>query len=235
MITRRTFLQAIGCGAASFVVPGQRRNIDLMEFCGEDAMHDYSLPHQVGEWTFATDARMAVRVRPILADAFHHKSDRVPPFARLPWDKSKLIWRPIPKLEPIVAADSPCPKCDGTGYWPTPPESALVACDCYGEGCRDCDDRGDFAPGYECSMCCGKGLGKLPAMVKLDDAYVYVKYFRKFEKLGGEYAINPWSFPYQPAMRDRQVSLVRFRFADGDGMMMPIDPDSAVARIEAAR
>ncbi|HEY3967264.1 MAG TPA: hypothetical protein VGM05_22080 [Planctomycetaceae bacterium] len=230
MITRRTFLQTIGLATASFLIPGHRRNIDLMEFCGEYARHDYSLPHQVDDWIYATDSRMAVRVRPILADALLHANDRVPPFSRLPWDKSKLVWRPIQKPDPIVAV-SICPQCGGSGYWPKPPAQFIVSCaNCLGDGCSGCDDRGSYAHGYECSMCRGRMQGIFPSIVKVDDQYFDAGRVQKFYRMGSDYAIDPNGFSATPS-----ATLLRFRFADGIGMLMPIRQDSAIERISEAR
>lgn len=240
MPTRRSVLKAgAGLALASLVPswlvePARRRTIDLQSFCGSPSRrYDVAQPFVQGDWTYATDERVCVRVGPLAGDR-REALRQLPPAAELAWDHDQLKgWRPWPGDRPILA-EGWCPECDGTGF-----AGKGTTCEpCNGDGydwieiewdsgqatlCRECGGRGQV--GVECPACEGRARGIYPCLVRVGDSFFNVKYHRKVLALGGvEYAVGP-----QPG------SPVRLRFGEGDALLMPVDSARAKQRIEAAR
>lgn len=95
------------------VVPVKRRTLDLSAFCSdwESRKHDMRFPFRQGEWTFATDGRVCVRVRPESGDS-DRDALKLPPADALPWwDHDSLTGWKRARPEIIVARDF-CPDCE---------------------------------------------------------------------------------------------------------------------------
>ena len=242
-MNRRECLKGIAVGLASFILPAPRPRIDLAEFCATKTLgqYDLRLPYEVNGHTFACDSHICVRVAPSVADEVQSRGP-VPPFHRLPWDHDELRgWRSLPKLEPIMAANSVCPECNGTGY-----ERGAVIVDCNvcdGTGtewigsvwdisrpqrCRGCKGSGNRSNGPECATCGGQGDGVFPSLVELHGQYLNARLYAKAQRLGGEFVMEHWPM-------DTDLSILKFSFDGGDGMLMGIDRGCALRAIEMAR
>ena len=241
-ITRRSALGVMLGTVASFVLPGQRKRIDLMQFVGEQRpKYDLRLPFHVADDCFATDGHICVKVEPDSGDKVQH-SGKVPPFHSLSWNHGQLRgWRDMPALPAIMADDSPCPNCHGYGHTP---EVVPHECECCGGTgyelvgsewdishpitCRACRGRGHTLPEgcVTCQTCAGKGDGRFPSIVRVDGSYFDSALYEKARRLGGEFVLDNWKgIPGAP--------LVKFRFDGGDGMLMGIERGAAERRISS--
>lgn len=235
-MTRRDAFKAAVAGLASFVLPAPRRHIDLREFCGRaGTRYDLTLPFELADWTYATDAAVCVRVRPQSGDAVQ-RTGPVPPFEGLSWNHAGLRgWREMPRLQPLLATDSPCPSCDETGY--TTRQWATDCDACWATGfvggdrlCRACGGRGLIPPpgASDCPVCRGHGCGTFPSLVSLEGRWFDAGLYEKARQLGCEFVHDNWnSQPDKP--------LLKFRFAGGDGLLMAMYGDTAERRVASAR
>lgn len=238
MLTRRNALKAMAGALAAFVLPAPRRHIDLTAFCSRRnrGRYDLRLPYCLEDYTYATDARVCVRVRPESADVALHTGP-VPPFGGLSWDHDRLRgWRPLPSLPALLADDSNCPACDGMGY----PGACAQDCErCAGTGvvwvgsnwdlseartCRECQGTGAQAPGVPpCSFCGGKAVGRFPALVCLEGRYFDAALYEKLRELGAEFVHDNWhATPSYP--------LLKVRCAAGDGLLLGVEHSAAERR-----
>ncbi len=245
-MTRRSALGSLAAALlcpATFVLPARRKTIDLMQFCDfqEHRKYDMRLPYELDDWTYATDSKICVRVRPATGDVAQRK-DKMPPFSQLSWnhDKLRIPWRTMPRLDAIEARDSDCTTCRGYGHVPyTQPAKDCEKCDGLGREwlgngwdlsvpvtCRACNGKGYHRPAdaVECPQCHGKAIGVFPSIVELDGRYFDAGLYAKAQALGGEFVHDNWngmaSYP-----------LLKFRFDGGHGMLIGLDPESARKRI----
>lgn len=242
-MNRRDLLKLSIASLAAFVLPAPRKRINLSEFCGtERPKWDLRLPFVLTDWTYATDAFGCVRVRPESGDVVQREG-AIPPFASLSWNHSKLnrgLWQSMPKLFPIIAADSDCPTCEGTGY---APGVTVVECEyCYGVGhtwpgswmtttptlCRPCKGRGHFAVCEECRTCGGEGVGDFPAIVELNGWFYDAKLYERFRRLDGECCQDFWN-------GNASYPMMKVIFDGGEGMFMGVDRETAMRRIREAK
>lgn len=235
-MNRRSFFQlAAGSLLATFVRPTPRREIDLMAFCrrpGERfaSNFDLDLPWLHADWTYATDARVCVRVRPDAADK-SEREGKMPPFGSLRWDHADLRgWKSLRPLDPILA-EGECPACFDSGY-----AGGIVGTECekcYGGGwpdCKGCRGKGHVSPGTpECRVCDGGRRRVFPCLVEVDGMHFDAALYGKAQQLGGEYTggqLHAGDIIHSPGLK--------FRFAEGDGLLMPISVEAARNRIAAA-
>ena len=223
-MTRRDAFKAAAGLLATFVLPAPRRVIDLRQFCRKQPYYrwDLTMPYHLHDWTYATDAHVCVRVRPLAADKADHEG-WIPPFESLSWNHADIRgWRTLPERPAIVAADQPCPACDGTGNAGGVPS---WECRCEGfEGisCDDCGGSGELRPPgvAVCPNCWGKAYGKFPSFVELDGRYFDAKLYAKAQRLGAEYVHDNWRCrPSSP--------MLKFKFGGGDGLLMAVNTDAA--------
>lgn len=243
-MTRRDALKTFAGTLAAFVLPASRPRIDLMAFCGRYFLrYEMRLPHEVNDWTYATDGHVCVRVRPSVTDRVESHG-KAPPFHTLTWNHDQLRgWRTLPRLQPILAADSDCPQCDGTGYSPGITCTECEACDGLGDvwvnsnyddgrrrPCQDCGGLGHVPPAGtpECSNCHGKAVGVFPSVVKLDDSYYDAVLYEKVQALGGEFVTD-----YLHARK--AFPMLRFTFDGGSGLLMAIKGPLVEKRVARAR
>lgn len=96
--------------------------LDLEKFC-EPSMKKISRPWSAGDYTYATNGHIAVRV-PRMDDA--PENEEAPDMARVPWDHETLNdWEPLPPYDLAGAKD--CTLCKGM-------KKARVCHECDGEG-----------------------------------------------------------------------------------------------------
>jgi len=121
--------------------------MDLSPFCGKDELRPYLChPFSSGEWTYATDGYILVRVL---------RRDTVPDNANAP-DAEKLFAShpggkhyPLPAIEfPEINTTEPCRACDGRGT-----DHDCPGCTC---SCVDCGGTGFPKRGWNTSVQIGK-------------------------------------------------------------------------------
>lgn len=133
----------------------QATAIDLTAFCG-DSLGRFKLgdPWTVGEYTYATDGHVAVRVPACVPMESDAESARWRPKAEgLPvWPKEgeQLDFQPLPfiDVENLIA----CDRCDGKKV------TQRVTCtDCNGEGEYEHESPNGYEYRADCKCCDGKG------------------------------------------------------------------------------
>jgi len=243
MTRREAIAVSLGAMLGTFVRPTPRRTINLLDYCGgEGFKYDCRLPYVYEDWTYATDSFICLRVRPVGSDKAEHKG-KIPPFEQLTFNHEKLRgWKTLPKLDPIVAKDSYCPACNGFGRighqinW-----KDCKDCDGYGHQmtysywndhgieskCKTCFGRG-FPISEECQFCKGVSIATIPGIVSLNGHYFDYGIYEKVRKLNVEYVQDYWS-------GRESMPFMKFKFAEGDGMVMGLDKVSSERRIADAK
>jgi len=128
--------------------------INLKPFCANvtDPREYLRAPFKVGEWVYATNGHMAIRVK---ADNFPDMGEVADHKAKVPKAIGGLFERALKKAGgafqamPASPPLKPCRDCRGCGEWPA------VQCD-------DCDGEGQFRHGafwYDCKNCEGSFAG----------------------------------------------------------------------------
>jgi hypothetical protein len=210
--------------------------IDLAAFCARDKAWRYDMrqPFQVDDWTYATDAKAIIRVRPSWLDRAESEGP-IPPAALLPWDHDRLRgWKPLRKMPGLLCDDADCPECDGTGFadgkWGRDCDECGGFCQgCGPSSCDTCHGRGVMPrPGVaDCSACRGKAIGRFPSVVKIDGRYFDVRLYRKVAALGGEAVVVDF-----PAGQLYSAGThLKFRFDGGDGILMGLDTATVERRL----
>lgn len=246
-MNRREALKVVAATVlAMFVRPAPRRQIDLMSFCRKEALGKYELrlPWQVDDWTYASDARMCVRVRPVSADAVDH-SGVMPPFSGLPWgQQAHRGWRELPKLEPMLADDSCCFSCGGTGYEGGVIGEECETCEGFGRDfcqnvkwgmakpatCQDCKGSGVVPPPgvRTCPACLGNAVGRFPSIVQLDGEYFNYGLYEKLRRLGCEYVLGQHQLAHAAA---DPWQIIEVKFPEGEGLLLGIEKRAAERRL----
>lgn len=172
----------------------------LKEFCGQDEAQDFLMePFTVGEFTYACDARIVVRV-PRIEGVNHSRpipqslADRIVGFFSR---QAESAFVPIP-VEPPERWGKPCSVCDGKG------RTRNLECDCCGSTlelkqeiiCESCED--------------GSVLCNFP--VSFGDQSLNAFYLRKLALLPGVTMANSANIS-EPLV---------FKFDGGDGRLMPM-------------
>ena len=192
---------------------------DLQPFCSTDKTRVRIVsPFSIGDWTYATDGRMLVRV-PRLADVPEYDGPAwtIQPPQYLTDNPPGDVWLPIPELPPATP-DVPCQKCGGKA-----PETC-PACDGDGEVEYEFDYGGTtYTIEHECPVCedptCRScdGTGIEPrkiVTVEVGGALFNVEFLRKFAALPDA----------ELAPREHWLPC-RVRFAGGEGLIMPMRKD----------
>ena len=107
--------------------------IDLQKFCCKPHDNRYNLEHPFsrGEWTYATNGHIAVRV-PRVADSFDNKDS--PAAETLSWPTAGMKFTAAPKIEIPRLKEWECQTCDGRGSKHDCPD-CNCSCDvCFGTG-----------------------------------------------------------------------------------------------------
>lgn len=192
--------------------PAKRKTVDLLSFCRMDpGRWDLTAPFEQTEWTYATDAKICVRVRPESSDV-RIDERRVPPFQSLAWTHDVMIgWKPpkfnyiekkrqCPECECGIINGAPCPECYGYGEMGT---------------CKKC--KGIGLVNDDCSRCKGTGQLVWPCEVECDGLVFDAKLYDKIKGLPG------LEFPvHKEVCGGPKGQPVRFRFEGGTGLLMPL-------------
>lgn len=191
---------------------------------------------------YATDGRVCVRVPIHPGDVFDSEKIDLPPAYSLAWTHEwpkRGKWFAWPQANYLLAADSDCPRCFGTGDMSGLPEECEV---CDGTGhewvgssydlcrpieCRTCGGLGSHIE-TRCPDCHGKPIGTYPSIQRLPTGYIASEYHAKVASLPGvEYFV--------PATDDEIGERpVQFRFTGGHGLLMRLNIERAEARMKEA-
>ena len=140
-------------------------------------------------------------------------SESLPPVGVLPWDHAERGgWRSWPAKCHLLARDTECPTCDGEGF--------VV--------------RNGMAA--TCERCEGKGKGVFPGVQALAGVHIDAAYDSLIRSQVGacEYRVtravrSSYRLPVNPRYKDSgrtlkptEMVFVQFRFAGGDGLLMPL-------------
>lgn len=240
-VTRRDALKLAAAALVSFVLPAPRRELDLMKFCRRRPLgkYDCTLPYELEDFTFATDAKICVRVRPQSGDVIQAKG-QVPPFDALSWNHERIRgWRPLPRLEPLLAKDSACPVCDGFGLEGDDIFQECERCDGCGNEwtgadyhlsypitCRVCKGKGHVAPpgAAVCRACKGEAIGTFPSVVNLDGRYFEARLYELARQTGAEFVHDNWN-------AISRFPMLKFAFPSGVGLLMGIEVGAVDRRL----
>lgn len=161
----------------------------MLALAAKGDVERYATPWSRGEWSYATDCKMVIRIPRLNEFPDRAANDG----ASVTGDELALapagpMWYAVPANLP--AAPGPCPKCHGV------PEVKCEACDGDGEvewefeydgrtydsveDCPVCDGAGTI----ECTECGGTGKGDEPA-VEVGPALIHPRYLRLMARLPG--------------------------------------------------
>lgn len=169
---------------------------DLIKFCDPARPH-IAQPFTIGEYTYATNGVVAVRVP---------KIDEVPENPNAPFNVTKLVDNALSAAGGVLHGmptvpppnTEPCSHCKGEG--------GFTGCiDCHGNGYQECDlghehtcekcsgnGRKANPVGEEkCEDCNGSGRVELNTRVPVGDVSFSSKYLRLFAELPGGISILP--------------------------------------------
>jgi hypothetical protein len=161
--------------------------IDLEKFCSTNLFRPViAKPFTVGEWTYATNGHICVRVPTIAEWPGPENYIKAPELFAEPISE----FRPLPKIRfPSPDEDNECESCDGRGT-----EHDCPDCDCI---CEQCNSTGKVPPYSNIS-------------IEIGNAIYAGKYIHLMQSLPGV-EIGP----------THERDPMRFRFAGGEGCLMP--------------
>lgn len=116
----------------------------LMEFCKDTGNPNAKLPYSIGDYTYATDGFIFVKVSRI---AEFTENPKAPDTEKIEYGEIKA-WYPVKNIKPPKAID--CEVCEGEGKNFTCPE-------CSGCGTVWLSNAWSEYPGIKCNLCNGTG------------------------------------------------------------------------------
>ena len=187
----------------------------MIALAAKSDLERYSAPWSRGEWSYATDGKMAIRAPRLDEFGEREETDGTSAYIdTLAAAAAGPTWYDVPANLP--AAPGPCPKCHGV------PVVTCEACDGAGtvewefshrgrtydliDDCPICDGEGRI----ECTECGGAGKGVEPA-VEVGPALIRADYLRLLASLPG----------CRLAPADGWAPVV-FEFDGGRGAVMPV-------------
>lgn len=193
---------------------------DLLPFCDEKRLGMFS-PFSVGDFTYATDHKVVVRV-PRVADVGPIKT--APNVVGLFAQQFRTAGEGVPLPEELPPLETkPCPECDGAKRIKVCPfcdGSGEVECDMgHKHNCPDCESKGkvpswnDF--GDACGACQGRGVKEGDSKLQIGHWFFSVLSLRKLHKLPGLRL-----FPDNHAATNRGTAC--FIFAGGSGLIQSV-------------
>lgn len=212
-MTRRGFLAAAGGLLMSTLVRPAPRRIDLASFCYPFQHQRFELrtPFRQGDWLYATNSKVAVRVDPVGLDTAIDRA-KLPPASGLSWwDHDRLRgWKPL--RGEVLMAWWECPTCDDWGVI-----GHIRHCpECDGENPLGCPCDNGVVGDRACPDCDSKVSRATPGLVRIGDLYCSTHEFRKFAAAGEcEYVSGADGSP------------IRIRGDGFDGLLMPVDSQRA--------
>lgn len=191
--------------------------IDLQPFCGTFCNDNFDTPFGAGDYTYATNGHIAIRV-PLIAGTERKPPIKLQGIKFYPEDEHLGHWMQLPQYEPPekkrcgsckgLKRSSTCPDCDGDGTVQMSHGRHFHEAEC-----KECDGEG-LIPGGDktCSSCDGIGETYTDqyAGVKIENVLLAVKLLDKIKAL-------PGAELYLPAP---ESGMVNFRFDGGVGLVM---------------
>lgn len=199
--------------------------MDLLKFCHPSALHNIDKPFSRGEWTYATDGRILIRVPRV--DGYDE--DKGPKnveqmFNEAEFMRGVTVWQPLPEFKLVVKE---CDWCKGKGY--TKPCEAFnnpkikctngngVKCKRHNDDCTiGCNPADKGA--VPCEECFGSGVEKVNSGPVMNGAIgktkvnaIYLDMIKDLPKV-------------QIAPHDEN-SVFRIKFEGGEGLLMPMRMD----------
>lgn len=214
-MNRRSFGATVGGLMASWFITPAKRRVDLSKFCHDEVTRfDMTRPFHQLDWTFATDGRVCLRVRPASGDRRDDGEVRLPPALRLPWlhDETRG-WRSLSAFKPCDPQK--CVECSGSGHI----RAVGVRClKCHGttEDTWCC-----WCPQETCGVCNGSGTG----VMSFTDgrSRIDVRQRARLLTLGEvDYATHEWANGLRRDPFDQTILMIRYD--GGDGLQMPLKP-----------
>ena len=211
---------------------------DLQKFCIRDeARYELTHPFTVGDYTYATDGRIAIRV-PALpeADATPKKTNPTSIFADDPATYTPIElppgWQEFPQLTKI------CADCKGVGKCPE-----RIECDeCCGSGeaecptchqdhdCPECQGKGDVRgdPNATCEACRGDKFIEVMTTISGNRGEIFFSdvYLRRIHTLPDVALSHKLDNPSLPAA---------FVFTGGEGRVMPLRMPTTATELVATQ
>jgi len=194
--------------------------IDLQQFCALTDIHGFfEQPFNIGEYTFATNRHLMVRVPKLEQYEIHINGIMVESIQEMikQAEKAKdfiplVDWEKPELKECIDCAGTgrvdKCKKCNGAGELNQ----------AYAEPCEDCDTSG-VVPGTEkdCHYCNGKGkrYGFFKPCLIGNEIYACAEYIALIESLP-----NPFV-----DISGKPEDVIPFKFTGGIGLLMPMSKD----------
>jgi len=191
--------------------------IDLQPFCGTFCNDDFDKPFGFGEYTYATNGHIVVRV-PLIAGTERKPPVKVAGIKFYPENEHLGSWIKVPQYDAPEKERcgsckgskraAPCHDCDGDGT-----VEMLHRSHWYEAQCKECDGEG-LIPGGDktCSSCDGSGETYTDqyARQKIENVTLAVRLLDKIKAL-------PGAELYFPAQKS---GMVNFRFDGGVGLVM---------------
>ncbi len=252
MITRRTLLKSALAATASALVPSwmareAKRAIDLSVFCGQIPGERYVMGKPFIQESnlelesfhrYGTNARICVRVPAHESDRHPLGVVKLPPAWRLDWTHDeRRVWRPWPRADYRLASGSRCPQCEGRGVMHIDGECQT----CQGVGtyfpegfsrltghpCETCLGCGNAGP--QCPTCKGNAIAVFPGLLPVGNWHVEAWLDRKMRTLG---PVEYCSVLGRGSKTIHNCNPILFRFHGGEGLIMPVDRETALARLD---
>ncbi len=190
---------------------------------------------------YAGNCSCFVRVPIHPGDVIGREQVNLPPVLQLNWTHDwpyRGRWLPWPKANYLLAADSYCLRCFGTGDIGGIPQECE---ECGGTGhewvgsgyepsrpiqCRSCGGLGHHV-NEPCPDFKGKPIGVFPDVQRLADCYVAADYHHKITALpGAEYFV--------PESGTEEKRPIKFRFHGGHGLLMALNAERTEERLTEA-
>jgi hypothetical protein len=197
--------------------------MNLNDFCCTDENHRHyniDVPYSQGEWTYATDGRILIRV-PRLSEVTNEKGPKSEPLFNEAILRPVTVWQSLPPFE-LKIVD--CQWCSGTGYMtecPSVTNNSPICkngegknCQKYNDDClKSCLPTGKGAiPCEDCNDGKIEDPGKIIMAGSVDEEVrVSAIYLDMIKDLP-----NVLIAPYDA------LSAIRFKFDGGEGLIMPM-------------
>lgn len=195
--------------------------MDLLKFCHSSTLYNIDKPFSRGEWTYATDGRIMIRVPRVDGyDEDKGPKDVADMFQQAVSREDFPVWQPLPDFKLV---HKHCPACNGYGWQVYCPEVGNPYCYGFGEDdkCRGYDDEclRPCNPGTDkakpCEICNGTGSMPVNQGPVVDGTVSKVRinaiYLDKIKGLPGV-QIAPYD----------SNSVIQIKFAGGEGLLMPM-------------
>lgn len=199
--------------------------MDLLKFCHPSSRHNIDKPFSRGEWTYATDGKIIIRVPRVEG----YDEDKGPKnveqmFNQAEFMRAVTVWQPLP---PFKLETKECDWCKGKGY--VKPCNAFgnpeikcgngewKKCERHNDDCTigcDSTDKGAVV----CEECFGTGTEKVNSGTVMNGAVGKTK-------VNAIYLDMIKDLPNVQIAPHDENSFFRVKFDGGEGLLMPMRMD----------